>query len=339
VKREGVRPADVQLPPKKEEPKPAVVPPPVPPTEEHWRAVLFMDESVSHTTPLPDLVSNPKLGLSLRFGPPITGPFFPPGKATLDADSRLVSFLLEGLGDKLPEAASHSPLKAFPSPRTVALHLPISLPVSFATKGNTTTLGFFDTPRVSAAGTRSIVQGVLDNLSRLEVLVARFGGVDSRSFAEALRDFAHEWDVYLVHSVDGTHKENETLDVTVRMLKSHWEPGLEPRIRQTLQELVDEVTVHTCKSCGLFFSRQDGPTCVTYGHPGVRVPVEGNEMEVYGMDEEEEDRLITIVKWTCCGETSIDDPGCKELRRGDHIIDPTKSAKAAVAFRTGKIIE
>jgi hypothetical protein len=74
-------------------------------------------------------------------------------------------------------------------------------------------------------------------------------------------------------------------------------------------------------------------------HPGTRVPVDGTDMEAYAIDEEEEDQMITIVKWTCCGETTIDDPGCKEVRKGDHIIDATKMAKAAVTFRTGKIIE
>jgi hypothetical protein len=352
VKKEFPTSADVQVPLKREEPKPTIsakkeepelpvvpLPPPVPPTEEHWRAVLFMDEAVSAATPLVDLVSNPKLGLHLRAGPAITGRFYPPGKLTLDADSRLVSFLLEGLGDRLPEAFLHWPLKAFPSPRVVGLRLPVALPVCFTTNGNATTLGFFDTARVSAAETRSIVQGVLDNLSRLDVLVARFGGVDARSFRDTVCDFAHEWDIYLVYSVDKTDKENETLDVTVKMLKSHWEPGLELGIIRAFQDLIDEVTVYTCKKCGLFFSKQDGPTCVTYRHPGKRVPVDGIEMETWEMDEEEEDRVITVVKWSCCGETTLEDPGCTEVGRGDHVIDPTKSAKTAIAFRTGKIID
>jgi hypothetical protein len=323
-------------PPKADEPPPAVAVPPI--SEEHWRAVLFMNEAVRADAPLAETIANPRLGLRLREGAPIRGPFRPPGIAALDTDHRLASFLLEGLWPGLPDAQQHSPIKLFSEPKVISLRLPVTLPVCIWTRGNRTVLGFFDTARVSAQETRALVEGALESLARREVLVARLVGVDARSFATSVREFATEWDIYLVFSVDATNQQNETQDVTVRMLKSHWEQGLDERIRAALVELFEDLAVRMCANCKLLFSGGDGPSCITYRHPGHRVFVEGSEMEIAEIDEEEDD-FVTIVKWSCCGEKRIDDPGCEVVRTGNHVADPQKPPKPTIEFRVSRILE
>jgi hypothetical protein len=311
----------------------------VPPiSEEHWQAVLFMNEEVRADAPLAETIANPRLGLRLREGPPIRGPFRPPGIVTLETDPRLASFLLEGLWTDLPERQQNCLIKLFPEPKVIGLRLPVTLPVCVSTRPNQTVLGFFDTARVSAQETRALVEGVLESLAAREVVVAQFVGVDARSFAASVRYFANEWDIYLVFSVDTTNQQSETQDVTVRILKSHWEQGLEERIRAALLELFDDLAVRTCANCKLLFSKGDGPSCVTYRHPGYRVPVDGDHMEVIDMDEEEDDPR-TIVKWSCCGEKTIDDPGCEIVGKGPHVADPQRPPKPTIDFRLSRILE
>jgi hypothetical protein len=335
-------PPQIKLePPPKVEPAPkadapVVVVPPI--SEEHWRAVLFMNEEVRADAPLAETIANPRLGLRLREGAPIRGPFRPPGTVTLETDPRLASFLLEGLWPDLPEAQQNCPIKLFPEPKVIGLRLPVTLPVCVSTRRNHTALGFFDTARVSAQETRALVEGVLESLAAREVVVARFVGVDARSFAASVRYFATEWDIYLVFSVDAINQQNETQDVTVRILKSHWEPGLDERIRAALLELFDNMAVRTCANCKLLFSKGDGPSCVTYRHPGHRLPVERGEMEITEIDDEEDD-VLTIVKWSCCGEQPIDYPGCEIVGKGPHVADLQRPPEPTIDFRLSTILE
>jgi hypothetical protein len=79
------------------------------------------------------------------------------------------------------------------------------------------------------------------------------------------------------------------------------------------KELFASAQVWICKRCGhtvnQFEISKGGGECVTYYHPGKRIPFADGKMEHEEGDSLEEKPLI-IVRWSCCNEVIIDDSGC-----------------------------
>jgi hypothetical protein len=292
-------------------------------TPDHWDAILFMDNTITEDTPLAELVRNPRLGLHLRSGPPIRPPF-PPSAARepLAVPSAIASLLIEALSPSAP--FPFQLVKPFPTPTILPLRLPIRLPVLFHTKSpRTTTLSFFDTARISAAGTKEHVSRILDNISSLGLLTATFPSVDSRSFSDVLAGFSDEFGTVVVYTADNADPALETFTATVRVLKSHWSPEFDQEARHGLAKAFDQAVTRLCSVCKSYFSHHDGPTCPRSAHKGKQQEVEPGQMEVMEVDEETGDSYM-IVKWSCCGEVDADEPGCVPLPPVNHTASPNE---------------
>jgi hypothetical protein len=292
-------------------------------TSDHWDAILFMDNAISEDTPLAELVRNPRLGLYLRSGAPIAGPF-PANNAreALAVPAALASLLIEALSPRAP--FPFQLVKRFPAPVVVPLRLPIQLPVVFQTKNpRTTTLSFFDTARISAAATKDHVSRILDNISALGLLTATLAGVDSRSFGDVIAEFSDELGVVVVYTADAADPALETFTATVRVLKSHWSRDLEQDARHGLTRAFDQSVARVCAVCKNYFSQLDGPTCPRSRHRGVQEEVEPGLLEIIEVDEDTGESY-PVVKWSCCGEVVADEPGCVPLPPVNHTIGPNE---------------
>jgi hypothetical protein len=313
-------------------------PPPAPVeevTDEQFEALLYMDESIPGDAKTEDLIANPRLGLHLRSGPPITGPFTPDlAKVFTQVPIFVGSLLIEALGVRFDPALKCRQVKSFSKPRVIGLRVPVQLPFTFQDFGpRRTSIGFFDTSRITAADMQVHVNLILSNLSSLGLLVAEAKNLDSRTFAPALVTFATDWGLTILYTVDNDNRETEVFDVTVRVLKSHWDDERDREVREELQALVKQSAVYHCETCKQLFSESDGPTCPRTRHRGKQVELYPGVMEEMAEDEEDEGEFITIVKYECCGEVAKDDPGCVKLAPTFHKPDPKKGTLPTLSFR------
>jgi hypothetical protein len=248
-------------------------PPPHAPaiSDDHMRLILLMDEAITRATPPGELIANPRLGLHLREGPAITGPFIGQGSVLQIVPASLVSFLVESFA-----AVPHQPnifKKVFPKDqKPIALRLPIRLPITVATNGETVTLGYFDTPRIPAIETKNHVTQILNNLWRIPVLLASFRSVDPTLFVRQLLAFANDSKLVVMYDIEHENKQQETADLTVRVLKSHWDEDLEGKVHGELQRIFDDSAVFECSTCQQLFARVDGSRCTRPGAHVAEIP-------------------------------------------------------------------
>lgn len=62
----------------------------------------------------------------------------------------------------------------------------------------------------------------------------------------------------------------------------------------------------------------DDSKCIEYYHPGKRIPLESGLMEKE-IDIDGETKLM--VNFTCCGNHYLDEPGCQQKLRPNHVED------------------
>jgi hypothetical protein len=243
------------------------------------RVILLMDESISSATPPEALLANPRLGLHLRRGPEVNGPFLGQGALLQSAPASIVSFLVEGFAVAQPPGTAHIFKKSFPEGQPpIALRLPITLPVTFTTSGDSVVLGYFDTPRISAADTKNHVTQILNNLWGIPVLLVRIKGVDPKLFLPGLLAFADAAQLVVMYDIESENEREGNADLIARILKSHWDDRLDDKVHRELQRLFDDSAVVMCSTCGCLFARGDGSPCKppgrahVAGRPGRQAP-------------------------------------------------------------------
>jgi hypothetical protein len=199
--------------------KPSLPPPPPPATvisDPHMRAILLMDEAISRNTPPEELITNPRAGLHLRDGPPVTGPCVGQGSVRLSVPAPIVSFFVERFAVAPPQGMAHRFRKVFPnSQKPMSLRLPIQLPITCTANGKSIALGFVDTARISAVDTKNHISQILNNLCSIPLLLANFRKVDPRFVVPRLLAFANDAKLVAMYDIEHQDQEQDTADVTV----------------------------------------------------------------------------------------------------------------------------
>jgi hypothetical protein len=164
---------------------------------------------------------------------------------------------------------AHRFRKVFPnSQKPMSMRLPIQLPITCTANGESVVLGFFDTARISAVNTKNHVSQILNNLCSIPVLLANFRKIDPRFFVPRLLALANDAKLVVMYDIEHQNQEQDTANVTVRVLKSHWDDRLEAVVYGELQRMFDDSAVFICSTCGHAFARVDGSVCK---QPGAHV--------------------------------------------------------------------
>jgi hypothetical protein len=260
-------------------PPPETKPPPVTViADAHMRVILLMDETINSATPAEELIANPRLRLHLRYGADIKGPFVGQGSVLQLAPAPIVSFLVEGFAASQDPAIAHRFKKFFPDGRPpIPLRLPIQLPVTFATNGENVVLGYFDTARISAVETKNHVAEILNNLWSIPVLLASVKGVDPKLFVPQLLTFADAAKLVVMYDIERENKAQGNAELTVRVLKSHWDDTRDDQVQREFRRIFDDSAVLLCRTCRQLFAKADGSDCTppgphVAGRPGRQPP-------------------------------------------------------------------
>jgi hypothetical protein len=242
------------------------------------------------------------------------------------------AFIIEGFAIDQPSSTRFLAEKLFSHPVTLRFSVPATVPVRVSSPSGGFTFGFYDTTVMTAAETSARFSAIADVIARKEVYVVEFTNVDKIAFTiEEVGSFADDYNLILLKSDGPADDALETQCFTLRILKSHWSPEKERELHEGLRELFDLVFVAFCKNCGLLYSPGDTEQCVTYKHKGRQLRFESGQLEEVEMDED--DQPIVIVKWSCCGEVPVDEPGCEPVPRGPHVLNEAKTdyCKFAIA--------
>lgn len=295
--------------------------------------LLLMDNDIPVDTPPEELMNMPDLNLDLLTRPPLTD-FTPYYMETvqqkLRVPRRLAEFFIESFAlDEAPQQIHISP-KRFPERGAlIQFQIPAVVPIFVTGESRTITFCFFNTPLISANDTERIVKRRLNVLSQRSLLVVHFERVDSRGFAQADIDaFANDLDVRVLVEFGRVDTAIETRDLTMFVMKSHWDPELEALVREEIDRLYAAAALNYCGKCGLLFAAGD-QECVIKRHAGERIQFDDGQWELVEF-EEGDDEPMTIVRWSCCGEVPIDEPGCLSEPAGAHEPDPEKPFSSEV---------
>ena len=114
---------------------------------------------------------------------------------------------------------------------------------------------------------------------------------------------------------ESLEKEFEDFDLIFCPLSPNVDPH---QIEEAANSVFESTKLVKCHICHMFYNpKGDSANCVRYFHPGKRIPLDSGDMEEIEADEETGE-MVTIVNYTCCGETALEDPGCKEEKMGSH---------------------
>jgi hypothetical protein len=306
----------------------------LPEVSDDLRSVLVvMSDAVTYDTPAAELFLHPELGLDLLLHPPITDwSVFTPAavRRRLRVPAMLASFFIECFAQDEPAETMHQYPKAFPQPLVLQCALPVPLPVSVSRDADAATLslGFFDS-LLPAAETEARVRALLNGIYARSALHVTFERVDARFFSpETLDEFAFDFDVPLLARFGAVDPETETQGLSLLVLQTQWDQQRDQDTRAKLDALYAEASLTYCSQCGCLFSVGDGDGCVVPYHPGRRIAFPDGQMEIIEFDDGTLEP-ITIVNRTCCGETEVDDPGCKQKSVGAHAADPARPFSTA----------
>jgi hypothetical protein len=297
-------------------------------TPELMSVLLLMDDSIASDTPLEVLEGIPDLGLGLLTRPPLTDfsrYLKDPVCRRLRVPRRLAEFFIESFAEDEPPEQLHLSPKRFPvSGGLLKFRLPAVVPVIVTGEERQLVFGFFDTPLLASTETEGIFKRLLTVLSQRTLLTAHFRRVDERGFDPNLIDvFSSELDVRVLVQSGPVNRELECRDVTIFVMKSHWDEELGGLVRSKLGELYQTIALNYCRKCGLLFSADDGEGCVTTSHRGHKIQFDNGLWELVEF-EDGDDEPITIVRWSCCGEMPTDEPGCVSAPAGSHELDPAR---------------
>jgi hypothetical protein len=253
---------------------------------------------------------------------------------------RLAEFFIESFASDEPQAQLHVSPKQFPTHgRLLKFRVPALLPVIVNGEAASLTFGFFDTPLLAASETERIFKRLLTVLSQRPVLAACFARVDSRGFSpDDIDTFATDLDVRVLVEYGRLDRELDARDVTISVMKSHWDAAIDAVVRPGLREMWN---LRYFRKCGLVLAPGDGEGCVTREHRGERIRFDNGQWDLVEFEfEDGDDEGVTFVRWSCCDDVRADAPGCISVPAGAHEADAARpySSEAGTTLDGPKLV-
>ena len=147
-----------------------------------------------------------------------------------------------------------------------------------------------------------------------ELLEIKSNSINYSTYSEILKQFNG------LILLAATSNKNETMSICVYilMLNDNKVDEKTEKLRDIFQEYFNKNKLIRCMYCNSSYMEGDDSKCIEYYHPGKRIPLESGLMEKE-IDIDGETKLM--VNFTCCGNHYLDEPGCQQKLRPNHVED------------------
>jgi len=223
-------------------------------------------------------------------------------------------------------------VEILPKSNTIHLSIPLKVPIRITYKFEEPTieLSFGKYGRLEVSDIKTIIESIIKRFgeyNRVSALYVHCDEVKTKKVNEYVSKFGCFSHCYL--TLDTMF--DDIVSTNVHILSSkEITPDVRQQITEVFKRLFEEHQLFFCSKCKCYYAPNE-KECFTYYHEGKRIPIEGDEMEMVELNEDNEP--IIYYNWTCCGEMPSDAPGCQKRPNGNHQKSPEIPKKSELIIQ------